>query len=84
MKTAEAVATAKAEAKAEVEQAKGETSSTTTTEDSSTAAVTKNFVLTNGTTVDWAITNNNSGASTTISTAMSPDATYTKWQHYDN
>ena len=65
MKTAEAVATAKAEAKAEVEAAKSEESSTTTTASSSTAA-TKPFVLTDGTTVDWAITNNNSGASTTM------------------
>ncbi len=75
MKTADDVATAKAEAKAEVEAAKGEESSTTTA--STSTAATKNFTLTDGTTVDWAITNNNSGASTTISTSTSPDATYT-------
>ena len=77
MKTAEAVATAKAEAKAEVEATKGEETTTTTETASSSTAASKNFVLTDGTTVDWAITNNNSGASTTITTTTSPDAKYT-------
>ncbi len=54
MKTAEAVATAKATAKAEVQEAKGEETTTTTT--SSDTAESKNFVLTDGTTVDWGLT----------------------------
>ncbi len=76
MKTAEAVETAKATAKAEVQEAKGEEA--TTTASSGAAAVETPFVLTSGTTVDWAITSDNQGTGkNNISYSDSTDATYT-------
>ncbi len=75
MKTADAVASAKAEAKAEVQTAKGETVTTTTT---ASEAVETPFVLTSGTTVDWAIdVGTPSSTLKDITTADSTDATYT-------
>ena len=72
MKTADAVASAKAEAIAEVKEAKGEESTTTT----ASTAVVKPFVLTDGSTVDWAITTSGGAASQAITANDSTDATY--------
>jgi len=76
MKDAEAVKSAKETAKKEVEAATGESASSTTTTSSSAAADTP-FVIQSGSKVDWSITTSAGAASTAITSAMSPDATYT-------
>lgn len=75
MKTAEAVATAKETAKKEVQESKGEETTTTTT---ASTAETKNFVLTDGTTVDWGLTAKAGASFSTIAKGSADnDASYT-------